>query len=187
VRPPLRSARGVTWSVKFRDVDGRQLRERLGRESDGWNRQRAERELGKRLERVDRERWRKPTGETPAALVDELLDEYLPSRGRRRSTIIDYTNTPLGHVLPTLGVGVTLATIEARPELLDRYIAAKRRDGLAPKTMSTTCERSPRCSSTRGAAGGCRRTPWNSSSRCTSPTPDTPVLREEEVAAVLNA
>lgn len=27
--------RGVTWSVKFRDVDGRQVRERLGREADG--------------------------------------------------------------------------------------------------------------------------------------------------------
>lgn len=129
-------ARGVTWGVKFRDVDGRQVRERLGREADGWNRQRAERELGKRLDRVERERWRKPTDETLSALVDEFLDEYLPSRGRRRSTILDYTNTLRGHVLPALPEGVTLATIEASPELLDRYIARKRREELAPKTIS---------------------------------------------------
>ena len=30
----------------------------------------AERELGKRLDRVERERWRKPTAETLAALLD---------------------------------------------------------------------------------------------------------------------
>ena len=100
-------ARGVTWSVTFRDVDGGQVRERLGREAEGWNRQPPERELGKRLDRVERERWRKPTDETLAALVDEFLDEYLPSRGRRRSTILDYTNTLRGHVLPALDEGVT--------------------------------------------------------------------------------
>ena len=44
-------ARGVTWSIKFRDIEGRQVRERLGKEADGWNRQKAERELGKRLDR----------------------------------------------------------------------------------------------------------------------------------------
>ncbi len=126
----------MTFSVKFRDVDGRQVRERLGRESDGWNQQRAERELGKRLDRVERERWRKPTDETLGALVDEYLDEYMPSRGRRLSTILDYTNTLRGHVLPALDEGITLAKVEARPEVLDRYIARKRRGGLAPKTIS---------------------------------------------------
>jgi hypothetical protein len=35
--------------------------------------------------------------------VEEFLDEYLPSRGRRRSTVLDYTNTLRRHVLPTLG------------------------------------------------------------------------------------
>jgi hypothetical protein len=59
--------------------------------------------------------------------VDEFLDEYLPSRGRRRSTIIDYTNTLRAHVLPALGADTTLATIEPSRELLDRYIARKRR------------------------------------------------------------
>jgi hypothetical protein len=71
---------------------------RVRREGDGWNRQRAGRELGKRLDRVERKRWRKPTEDTLEALVDEFLDEYLPSRGRRRSTVLDYTNTLRNHV-----------------------------------------------------------------------------------------
>lgn len=40
-----------------------------------------------------------------------------------------------GHVLPTIG-DVELAELERRPELLDRYIAAKRRRGLAAKTIA---------------------------------------------------
>jgi hypothetical protein len=180
-------SRGVTWSVKFQDADGRQVRERLGRERDGWNRQRAERELGKRLDKVDRERWRKPTSETLAALVDEFLEEYLPSRGRRRSTVIDYTNTLRNHVLPALGHGVTLAAVEARPELLDRYIAAKRRQGLAPKTIANHLR------TLHGMFEYARRrrrmmvNPVGLLEPLHVPTPETPVLREEEVAALLTA
>jgi hypothetical protein len=62
--------RAVVWSVKFRDASGRQVWERLGAEPR-WNRQRAERELEKRLDRVERERWAKPSGETFAAFVSE--------------------------------------------------------------------------------------------------------------------
>ncbi len=179
--------RGVTWSVKFRDTDGRQVRERLGREADGWNRQRAERELGKRLDRVERERWRKPTDETLQTLVDEFLDEYLPSRGRRRSTILDYRNTLRGHVLPALGSDTALATIETRPELLDRYIARKRREKLSPKTISNHLRT---LSAMFEYARRRRRMQTNPIALLEPlhvPTPETPVLREEEVAAVLNA
>ena len=180
-------ARGVTWSIKFRDVDGRQVRERLGREAEGWNSQRAERELGKRLDRVERERWRKPTDETLTALVDEFLDEYLPSRGRRRSTIIDYTNTLRRHVLPALGVDTTLATIESRPELLDRYIAAKRRERLAPKTISNHLRTLSAMFEYARRRRRMQMNPVELLEPLHVPTPETPVLREEEVAAVLNA
>jgi hypothetical protein len=91
-----------------------QVQKTLGRASDGWNRQRAERELGKLLDKVERERWRKPTGERLSTLVDEFLGEYLPSRGRRRSTVLDYTNTLRRHVLPAVG-DVELRELEARP------------------------------------------------------------------------
>ncbi len=144
--------RGRVFRAKFRDTDGRQVQQTLGTARDGWTQQRAERELGKLLDKVDRERWRKPTGERLSSLVADYLDEYLPSRGRRRSTIIDYTNTLRRHVLPTLG-DLDLRELETRPELLDRYIAAKRREGLSPKTSRTTCGRCRRCSSTRVVDG----------------------------------
>ena len=180
-------ARGVTWSIKFRDVDGRQVRERLGREAEGWNSQRAERELGKRLDRVERERWRKPSDETLTALVDEFLDEYLPSRGRRRSTIIDDTNTLRRHVLPALGVDTTLATIESRPELLDRYVAAKRRERLAPKTISNHLRTLSAMFEYARRRRRMQMNPVELLEPLHVPTPETPVLREEGVAAVLNA
>lgn len=179
-------SRGVTWSVKFRDVDGRQVRERLGREAEGWNRVRAERELGKRLDRVERERWRRPTEETLAALVDEFLDEYLPARGRRRSTILDYTNTLRGHVLPAIGADTTLATIEAQPELLDRYIARKRREKLSPKTISNHLRTLSAMFEYARRRRRMQMNPVEHLEPLHVPTPETPVLREEEVAALLN-
>lgn len=178
--------RGAVWRAKFRDSDKRQVQKTLGREADGWNRQRAERELGKLLDKVERERWRKPTKERLSALVDEFLDEYLPSRGRRRSTVLDYTNTLRNHVLPTLG-DVELAEFEARPELLDRYIAAKRRQKLAPKTIANHL----RTLSTMFEFARRRRrmtvNPVGLLEPLSVPTPETPVLREQEVAALLNA
>lgn len=179
-------ARGVVYRAKFRDADGRQVQQTLGRAQDGWTRQRAERELGKLLDKVERERWRKPTKERLSALVDEYLDEYLSSRGRRRSTVLDYTNTLRRHVLPTLG-DVELAELEARPELLDRYIAAKRRGGLSPKTIANHLRT---LSAMLEYARRRRRVtvnPVRLLEPLSVPTADTPVLREEEVAGLLNA
>lgn len=158
-----------------------------GREADGWNGQRAERELGKRFELVERERWRKPTDEKLAALVDEFLEECLPSRGRRRSTTIDYTNTLRGHVLPALEDGVSLATLETRPELLERYIARKRREGLAPKTIANHLRTLSAMFEYARRRRRMRPNPIGLLEPIHVPTPETPVLREEDVAALLNA
>jgi len=45
--------RGVSWYVKYEDANGKQVKQVLGREPH-WNRQRAERELGKRLDAVEK-------------------------------------------------------------------------------------------------------------------------------------
>src|SRR6266545_1696170 len=116
--------RAVTWSIKFRDADGRQVKERLGPEPQ-WSRQRAERELGKRLDRVDRERWAKPTRETFTAFVAEWRRVWVPSRNLKRSTVIDYENT-LRHAVGILG-DVPLERIG--PEQLDGDVATKRAEG----------------------------------------------------------
>jgi hypothetical protein len=47
-------ARGVVWRVKYADADGRQTMETVGREADGWTRQKAERALGAKLDAVAR-------------------------------------------------------------------------------------------------------------------------------------
>jgi hypothetical protein len=70
-------ARGLVFRAKFRDANGRQVQQTLGRAADGWTRTRAERELGKRLDLVERERWAKPTGQTFAAFVAEWRTTYL--------------------------------------------------------------------------------------------------------------
>jgi len=178
--------RGVVWRIKYRDANGVQVQQTLGSEVDGWTRQRAERELGKLLDKVERERWRKPTHERLSTLVDEFLIEYLPSRGRRRSTILDYTNTLRRHVLPTLG-DIELAEVETQPELLDRYISAKRREMLSPKTIANHLRT---LSAMFEYARRRRRmtvNPVGLLEPLSVPTPDTPVLREEEVGGLLNA
>lgn len=52
--------RGVVFYVKYRDADGRQVKERLGREVDGWTERKAKAELRHRLSDVERKGWRKP-------------------------------------------------------------------------------------------------------------------------------
>lgn len=178
-------ARGTVFRVKFRDADGRQVQQTLGRARDGWTQQRAERELGKLLDKVERERWRKPTRERLSTLVDEYLEEYLPSRGRRRSTVLDYTNTLRGHVLPALG-DVTLADLEARPEALDRYIAAKRRQGLAAKTIANHLRTLSAMFEYARRRRRMQVNPVGLLEPLSVPTPETPVLREQEIAALLN-
>jgi integrase len=124
--------RGVTWSLKFLDATGAQVWERLGREPE-WNEKRAQRELGVRLERVERERWRKPTGITFAEFAERFRREYLPGRNLKKSSQVAYRVDLNNHLLPTFGP-MLMDAIE--PEHVDRFIADKLASGLSPKTVS---------------------------------------------------
>ena len=55
-----RGKRGTVFRIKFRDADGRQVMETIGRKADGWTRKRARGELRARLVAVEREAYRKP-------------------------------------------------------------------------------------------------------------------------------
>ena len=127
--------RGVTWRVKYLDTDGRQIQETLGRQRDGWNRQRAERELGKRLDRVERERWRKPGPATFKDHAQTYMAEHLPGLHRKTTTVRGYRQILDTHLLPAFG-HIPLADLETRPELIDSYIAQKTHEGLSPKTVT---------------------------------------------------
>jgi hypothetical protein len=53
-------ARGVTWKVKYRDADGRQVKETVGAEREGVDRKQAEVVLRDRLVRVEQKGYRRP-------------------------------------------------------------------------------------------------------------------------------
>jgi integrase len=117
--------------MKFRDADGRQVWVTLGREPE-WTEARAQRELGKRLQAVERERWRKPERVTFAAFAERFERDYLPGRNLKLSTQVDYRLTIGRHLRPFFG-HLDLTAIE--PVDVDAYVAEKTAS-LAPKTIA---------------------------------------------------
>ena len=125
------SRHGITFSIKWRDHDGRQVWERLGR-SPHWNETRAQRELGKRLDQVEREQWRKPGGITFAAFAERFTSDYLPGRNLKPSTVADYGSIITGRLIPFFG-DTDIARIDA--VAVDAYISHATAGGLTPKTV----------------------------------------------------
>lgn len=131
--------RGNTYSLKFVDAAGKQVWERLGMDREGWTHTKAERELGKRLELVERDRWRKPERITFDGFARRFLDDYLPGRNLKPSTVSDYGSiigiatdgTPARGLCEFFG-GKELATIE--PSDVDAYISHVT-PRLSPKTV----------------------------------------------------
>lgn len=125
--------RGVVWSVKFRDAEGRQVKEALGPEREGWNRQKAERELGKRLDAVEKG-MRKPQRRTFGELLDEFDRVALPAKPRKRTTLIAYRSDIRVHLRPAFG-DHDLERLSRSPELIEAYAADKLADGLSSKSV----------------------------------------------------
>jgi integrase len=126
--------RGAVLYAKYRDADGRQVKRRLGREADGWSETKAQRELGKLLDAVEKG-WRKPERTTFAEFVRRFEDEYLPGRNLKRSTLLAYRIDLANHLVPFLGAD-ELAKLAGQPQRIDAYIAAKTAEGLSPKTIA---------------------------------------------------
>jgi integrase len=128
--------RAVVWRVKYVDANGRHVVETLGREPK-WNEKRAYQELGKREQLVERERYAKPRRLTFTDFAERFKSEYLPGRGLKKSTLLDYEHTIDAHLVPFFA-GCDLVDVEMNPEKLDAYIAAKataKPKGLSPKTI----------------------------------------------------
>jgi integrase len=123
--------RGETFSIKYQDHEGKQVWERLGK-SPQWNQTKAERELGKRLDRVEREQWRKPTSVTLADFADRFQSDYLPGRNLKPSTASDYASIIRGRLVPFFG---ELELVKIDAEKIDAYIAHATAAGLQPKTV----------------------------------------------------
>ena len=126
--------RGVVWRIRYTDATGRRILETLGKEP-AWTRTLAEKELRRRLVDVERDGYRKPERITFAQFADRWLTEYLPGRQLKLTTEDGYRQTLNRHLLPHFGP-IPLERLERQPELVDRYITHKTREGLAPKTIT---------------------------------------------------
>lgn len=125
--------RGVVWRIKFADADGRQSMETLGREVDGWSRQKAERELGKRLDAVEKG-MRKPKRRTFGDLLDEFEAVTLLAKPRKKSTLVAYRSDIRIHLRPAFEAE-DLDRLSRSPERFERYAADKIKAGRSPKSV----------------------------------------------------
>jgi site-specific recombinase XerD len=126
-------ARGLVWRIKYIDGNGRQVKETLGRAKDGWTKRRAEAALRARLTDVARDGYRRPEPVTFTAFAREWLDTYPDEEAHRRTTRADYRAMVENHFIPVFGEK-RLADIETAD--IDSYVAAKRKAGLAARTLS---------------------------------------------------
>jgi hypothetical protein len=76
----------TTFSIKFRDADGRQAWERIGTDAEGWTRTKAKTELEARLVDVQREGLRRPREATVEDVAREWLAVYPTTKRLKHST-----------------------------------------------------------------------------------------------------
>lgn len=125
--------RGTVWRIRYTDAASTRVLETLGKEPT-WSRKRAEAELRRRLVDVEREGYRKPEKLTFAAFAERWLEEYLPGRGLKQTTVEGYEQTLRRHLLPAFG-RYELSRLAQKPELIDRHVSEKIRACYAPKTV----------------------------------------------------
>jgi integrase len=123
--------------------------------------------------------------ETFAGFVDRFLDVYLPTKGLKRSTVIDYTNTLRGHAVPVLGKH-TLTELEQRPELLDSYLAElATKKKLSAKTRANHVSTLHRVFEVALRWKLIRSNPADAIEKPRVEQPETVVLDETEIARLL--
>jgi integrase len=125
--------RGIVWRIRYIDASGRRVIETCGLEP-GWTRKRAERALRNRLTDVEREGYEKPDRLTFSEFADRWFIDHLPARNLKPTTVETY-GFALAHMVGFFGDS-PLTELAQHPALIDRYVAAKVRQGLAPKTIN---------------------------------------------------
>ena len=90
MRDPIRREARHHLEREFVDADGRQVKERLGPEAEGWTRRKAERELRHRLADVERKGWRKPKALTFKSYAETWFAEGEKRRRWKPTTVAQY-------------------------------------------------------------------------------------------------
>jgi integrase len=176
--------RGPVWRIKYRDAAGKQVQETLGPEPP-WTERMAQRELGKRLAAVD-QGFRKPDHVTFADFADRFVHDYLPGRKLKQSTIENYRYMLDGHLLPFFG-DRDLSELEAQPELIDAYVAAKAQRGFSAKTIQNQLLLLNVMLRRAVVWRLIRSNPVSSIDRPSLAQPEMSVLTETEIARLANA
>ena len=117
--------------MKYRDAEGRQVQETIGREADGVTRKQAEAELRERLVRVERKHYCRPRPLTFNQWAETWLEEGKRRRGWKPRTVLAYRNA-LKHLRVTFGP-IRLGSIRRRDISAYREEALGRR--LSPATV----------------------------------------------------
>jgi integrase len=125
-------ARGVVWRIKFRDADGHQHTETLGRADDGWTKRKAEQELRARLTDVDRHGLRRPRAVTFSSFADGWLGPYAERKALKWSTRRGYQAIIDRYLVPAFGRR-KLDSIDVAD--VERFTARLARAGLGPRTI----------------------------------------------------
>jgi hypothetical protein len=126
------------WRIKFRDVDGRQINETLGKGPRTVGRGgRGEAALRARLVAVERDGLAEADGQTFEAFAREWLDTFPEAKQHRRTARADYRGLVENHLIPWFG---SKRLAEIRTADFDAYVAAKRRAGppLGPRRSACT-------------------------------------------------
>ncbi len=125
--------RGFVWRLKYRDANGRQVQETLGRAADGWSERKAKAELRARLTDVQRDGLRRVDATLFEAFAREWDATYPAAKGLKRSTRAGYSMIFERHLIPCFGP-VKLEKIDAA--LVERYVTEKQHTGFAPRTIN---------------------------------------------------
>jgi integrase len=83
--------RGKTFRVQYRDASGRQVKETLGHERDGWTKRKAQAELADRISRVANKNYRRPKPVTFGSFADRWFEESQGPKGWSPATVTKYS------------------------------------------------------------------------------------------------
>lgn len=179
-----RGKRGTTWSLKYEDASGKQVRERLGKASEGWTRTKAKQVLRDRLHKVD-QGYKRPDPVRFATFARKWADEYPEAEGLRRTTTADYRAMVENHLIPFFG-SKKLAEITTSD--VSEYVVKKRAAGFEPRTINVHLTRLNSIFDAARREGLVTRSPVADAKRPkVSKKPHWTILTPVEIAAVMKA
>jgi hypothetical protein len=178
--------RGTVWRIKFKDASGRQVKETVGKASEGWTKRKAEAVLRARLTDVAREGYVKPEAVSFETFARGWLDTYPDTREHRRTTRADYRAMVENHLIPAFG---SMRLADVRTADVDAYVAAKRRGTppLGPRTLGGHLTRLHSIFDAARRQGLVQANPVSDAERPRVPRSRWTILSPVEIAAAMRA